>query len=264
MLNRPRRSATWYRSIVGAGAAIALTAVGAAAMWTGWLPSRPLQWNDINGRLNLGGGGAEIRGDRPIVVNQWPSAGALGYQARADGALAGGSDRGSDRASFAERFARRPDNDDKRSGAMWGSDSRSRLSSTSGRSALGGGAGGHGGGLGTAGGAARVQNSSSQSSPKAAKAAPAAPHSSGRPGSGGSGGGAPAPVPPASENTTTVGDLATGTAGGTGTLDLGFGPGDPIGGGGGSGMAATPQPASLMLIGTGALAVAGLFRRRRK
>ena len=41
MLNRPRQTATWYRYVLGAGAVIALTAVGAAAMWTGWLPSRP-------------------------------------------------------------------------------------------------------------------------------------------------------------------------------------------------------------------------------
>jgi hypothetical protein len=255
MLNRLRRSATWYRYILGAGAAIALTAVGAAAMWTGWLPSRPLQWNEINGRLNLGGSGAAIRGDRPIVVNQWPSAGSLSFQAKAEGGVFAGGER----ASFAERFARRTDIGERKAGALWGSDSRSRLSSTSGRSALGGGTGGHGGGLGTAGGVAPAQNAQHESSAKAAKA-PAAPRSSGRPGSRGGGGGAPAP---AGENTTTVGDLATGTTAGTGTLDLGFGPGDP-GAGGGSGMAATPEPASIMLIGSGALAVAGLFRRRRK
>src|SRR4051794_29741286 len=236
MLNRLRRSATWYRYVLGAGAAIALTAVGAAAMWTGWLPSRPLQWNDINGRLNLGADGAAIRGERPIVVNHWPSAGSLGYQAKAEGGVLAGGDR----ASFAERFARRADIGEKKSGALWGSDSRSRLSSTSGRSALGGGMGGHGGGLGTAGGVAPAQNGTGESSPKAEKAA-AAPRSSGHPGS--RGGGAPRAVPSASENTTTVGDLATGTTGGTGLLDLGFGPGNPgggAGGGGASGMAATP------------------------
>ena len=253
MLNRPRRSATWFRYVLGAGAAIALTAVGAAAMWTGWLPSRPLQWNDINGRLNLGADGAAIRAERPIVVNQWPSAGSLGYQAKAEGGVFAGGDR----ASFAERFARRADVGEKRGGALWGSDSRSRLSSTSGRSALGGGMGGHGGGLGTAGGVAPAQNGNSAASPKAAKA-PAAARSNGRSGSRGGGGSAPA-----GENTTTVGDLATGTTAGTGTLDLGFGPGEPVGGGS-SGMAATPEPASILLIGSGALAVAGLFRRRRK
>ena len=89
MLNRPRRTAFWHRYVLGAGAALALTAAGAAAMWTGWLPSRPIQWNDINGRLNLGNAGAAIESQRPIVVNNWPSAGALGYQAKSYGSPLG-------------------------------------------------------------------------------------------------------------------------------------------------------------------------------
>jgi hypothetical protein len=256
MLNRPGQTATWYRYVLSAGAVIALTAVGAAAMWTGWLPSRPLQWNDINGRLNLGDTGAAIRGDRPVVINQWPSAGSLGYQAKAEG-LAFRSNA----ATFAERFARRDDHGDRdRGSASWGANLRSRLTATSGRSNLGGGMGGSGGGgLGSGAGIAQVPKQNSPSAPKVAKtSSPGRPSSSGRPGS--SGGGAPVPVPPS----TTVGDLATGTAAGTGSLDLGFGPGGSAIGGGGAGIAATPEPASIMLIGTGVLAAAGLVRRRRK
>jgi len=256
MLNRPRQTASWYRYVLGAGAVIALTAVGAAAMWTGWLPSRPLQWNDINGRLNLGDTGAAIRGERPVVVNQWPSAGSLGYQARAEGLAFGNSNA----ATFAERFARREDRDGDRGSALWGSNGKSRLTGTSGRSNLAGGIGGASGGLGTGGGVAQVpkQNSSSDKATKAPS--PAKPSS---PGHGSShSGGAPAPVPPP-----TVGDLATNMPG-TGPIILGNpgAPGIGIGGGGGGnpGMAATPEPASIMLIGTGFLAAAGLVRRRRK
>jgi hypothetical protein len=224
-------------------------------MWTGWLPSRPLQWNDINGRLNLGDSGAAPRGERPVVINQWPSAGALGYQARAEG-LAFGSNA----ATFAERFARRDDRGDKdRGSALWGSNLRSRLTGTSGRSGLGAAiGGGTGGGLGSGGGIAQMPKQTSNAEPKVAKTSSPVRPSVGHPGT--SGGGSPAPAPPS----TTVGDLATGTAAGTGSLDLGFGPGGSAIGGGGAGIAATPEPASIMLIGTGFLAAAGLIRRRRK
>jgi hypothetical protein len=262
MLNRPRQTATWYRYVLGAGAIIAVTAAGAAAMWSGWLPSRPLQWNDINGRLNLGESGTAVRGDRPVVVNRWPSAGPLGYQAKAEGFALGG---GGNAATFAERFPRREDRGDRERGsARWGSSSKSHLAGTSGRSSFAGGMGGPGGGLGTGGGVAQVPRNGSSAEPKAHVASPSRPSSPARPGSRGNSP-SPSPVPP-NENTTTVGDLATNMPG-TGTIDIGIGdPGSPIGGtgGGGSGLAATPEPASIMLIGTGFLAAAGLVRRRRK
>jgi hypothetical protein len=108
-----------------------------------------------------------------------------------------------------------------------------------------------------------VPKGNSSQEPKAAKAvSPSKPSSPSRPGPRG---GTPAPAPPSP--TTTVGDLAS-TVPGTGAVDLGTGigdPGSPIGGGGGgSSLAATPEPASIMLIGTGFLAAAGLVRRRRK
>jgi hypothetical protein len=275
MLNRPRH-ASWYRYVLGAGAVIALTAVGAAAMWTGWLPSRPLQWNDINGRLNLGDTGAAIRGDRPIVVNQWPSAGSLGYQARTEGLGFGSTNA----ATFAERFARRDDHDaDDRGGAGWGASWRSRLAGTSGRSNFGGGIGGASGGLGTGGGVAQASKQNS-SSDKTSKSPSAAKPSS--PGNGGSHGSAPTPVP--AGNPVTLADLATGIP----ALPMPSPPpltpvGDPRGPGAppiapdplplgpstpplaphAPPMAATPEPASIMLIGTGFLAAAGLIRRRR-
>jgi PEP-CTERM motif len=258
MLNRPRRTAAWYRYVLGAGAVIALTAVGAAAMWTGWLPSRPLQWNDINGRLNLGDPGAGVRGERPIIVNQWPSAGALGYQARGEGLTVGGS---SNAATFAERFARRDDRDDGDKGsARWGAKSKSYLTGTAGRSRVGAGIGGAGGGLGSGGGVAQVPKDSSKTEVKTTKVASSPKPSS--PGHSGARGGAPtpAPAPPA-----TVGDLATNIPG-TGVNIIGAGisgPGIGIQAGGNAGLAATPEPASLILIGTGALAAA-LFRRQRK
>jgi hypothetical protein len=223
-------------------------------MWTGWLPSRPIQWNDINGRINLGNTGAAIDRDRPIVVNNWPSAGALGYQARANGsAIAPGSLMASDASEKHGEI--RGEN-----GAKWGlgASSRSKLVGTSDRAGMGAGAGGHGGaGLGTPSGVRFGQRNGDSGSK--AKAAGTSSRSNGpRARSGG----APSPVPP-SENSTTVGDLATGTGStGIGGLDLGFG--NDLPGGGGSGMAATPEPASIMLIGTGVLALAGIRRRRRK
>jgi hypothetical protein len=261
MLNRPGQTATWYRYVLGAGAIIALTAAGAAAMWSGWLPSRPLQWNDINGRLNLGATGAAVRGERPIVVNRWPSSGSLGYEAKAEGFALGGNS-----ATFAERFPRRDDqgngNRDREKGsARWGSNSKSRLAGTAGRSNLGGGTGGPGGGgLGSGGGVAQVPKGNSSTEPKAKAPSAARPSSPARPGSRG---GTPAPVPPPP----TVGDLATNMPGtgpidGSGIVDPGNGIG--IGGSGGGSLAATPEPASIMLIGTGFLAAAGLVRRRRK
>jgi len=230
-------------------------------MWSGWLPSRPLQWNDINGRLNLGAAGAAVNGERPIVVNRWPSAGSLGYQAKAEGFAPGGN-----AATFAERFPRREDRNDREKGsARWGASAKSHLAGTAGRSGFAGGMGGSGGGLGTGGGVAQVPRGNSSAEPKDKKVvSPSKPSSPSRPGPRG-GGGTPSPGP--ASPTTTVGDLATNGPG-TGAVDLGSGigdPGRPIGGSGGSsGLAATPEPASIMLIGTGFLAAAGLVRRRRK
>jgi hypothetical protein len=268
MLNRPRQTATWYRYVLGAGAISALTAVGAAAMWSGWLPSRPLQWNEINGRLNLGQAGAAVRADRPIVVNQWPSAGSVGYQAKVEGSAIGGN-----AATFAERFPRRDARDDKeKEAARWGGSSKSHLTGTAGRSNLGGSMGGPGGGLGAGGGVAQVPKQSPPSQQNASKASsPAKPSSPGRSGSRGGAPvpSAPAPVPSApAPPVTTVADLATGipAASGAPTFvpQLGFGT-DPLPAGSPAPVvAATPEPASIMLIGTGLLTAAGLIRRRRQ
>jgi PEP-CTERM motif-containing protein len=263
MLNRPRRTATWYRYVLGAGAVIVLTAVGSAAMWSGWLPSRPLQWNDINGRLNLGNAGAAVRGERPIIVNQWPSAGSLGYQAKAEGLAAGTA--AANALKFAERYPRLDDRGDKDKGsARWGASSKGHLADTAGRSNVGGGMGGIGGGLGTGGGVARVPKDPPKVESKAAKAPTPAKPSSASSGSRSGGGAAAAPVP-----ATTVGQLAS-TAPGIVASEVAPALGDAgsgIGGvgsvGGSSGLAATPEPASIVLIGTGAFAAA-LFRRRRK
>jgi hypothetical protein len=261
MLNRPRRTAPWYRYVLGAGAAVALTAVGAAAMWTGWLPSRPIQWNDINGRLNLGNTGAAIESQRPIVVNNWPSAGALGYQAKSNGAFGASAVKGDEAAKHGDK-----DKDHDRGFAQWGAGRKAKLTGTAGKSGFGAGGLGHGGGLGTPSGGSIAHNTPASTAPKSSKSASSgAPKASGTHSGSGGGGGAitSAPAPALAENTTTVGDLATGAIGGIGTgLDLGFGPGTSAGGG--SSMAATPEPASIMLIGTGALALAGMLRRRRQ
>lgn len=266
-----RRTATWRRRALGIGALILIFGAGIAAMWTGWLPSRPIQWNDLNGRLVLGPAGADTAVAPQSARAAWPSAPTVRVDKDPLPLAPVGLAADPSSAVLQSDEARQ-------NGAMWGSGSRSHLTSTSGHSGFGGGGHGGGGGLGAASGAgvtSAARRSGSPTLPGGPKAAKSSSSGGSRSGGGGSGGSSNAstssantstPAATFSEQTTTVADLAAGTtpgAGANGAMDLGFGggAGGDLGLGGGS-MSATPEPASILLLGTGILSLATMLHRR--
>jgi hypothetical protein len=248
----PARPFVSWRRLAATGAVLAMTAAGAAAMWSG-LPSRPIEWNDLNGRLALGQTGAEITPDGPRTAGTWLSHSAasgpradLSWLQNVAPALSSGLP------------APKADSGPRGSANWWGASRKSELSSTSGRSGMGLGSGkGSGGSMGSGGVASAAKKPATTPAPKAAKANGNGNgngnRSGGSSGSSGSSG--------FSSQQTPIGALVPGVVvadAATGGMDLagsgGFGGGDP--------MAPTPEPSSLLLIGTGILGAAGILRKR--
>jgi hypothetical protein len=201
--------------------------------------------------------------EAPAAAHNNPS-GPMGYRdgapgsgadiaAKLDGtvALSGGA------GALSSREARQSAN---AGSARWWADTSTRMTATSGRSGNGGSVSLPGSGYSVSGGA-RGNGGRSAQAPRGPGNSRGNGNGGGR-GSGGGGGGSSAapPEPPVfGEHTPTVGELV---GGGPVTLD-------PVSGNPGGGLdpgdlAHSPEPASLLLMATGAAGVLAAARRRRR